>query len=445
MSKLLVNIKHAIVQDRIILLLPILLCGALFCCNDQDGKQASKYGKEFLGEWVRMDTGDVWYITGNTVSINGNEVSKELTMTKQSARVAKIMEEGFSYYLYSRRAANASLKGKVAEVEELVSKSVVNARAAGSGVGSIKVTLKNLDNAANQVDTSTDTDGDFSADGIIVGDEYEITVGDQTVHLTPTLDGIDIGAITITEGVNFKTSIKERDDKDLPLLYRKGANAASSVHNFSLIVENTGTEDATAAQWDISIGEGLILNRKPSSQITGTIEPGRTKTIDFSFSSNEYMDPADNYKRIGITIIDPINKKQWEDSVSLVFNTVPVTFMVKSDYPVQGVIIAPYMKTYHFKTSGSSGDYRASVELPWSAKDFLVVFCGATAATEAAYTFGVNRLPDVNLKAFSDTARYEPNDTENQAVPVSHLEDIVSFLHSKDIDYFRLNMGSTPP
>jgi hypothetical protein len=66
---------------------------------------------------------------------------------------------------------------------------------------------------------------------------------------------------------------------------------------------------------------------------------------------------------------------------------------------VQGIIIALYMQTYYFKTQGDRGNCTGLVALPWSAKEFLVVFCGATAGTEAAYAFGINEVPDVDVVA----------------------------------------------
>jgi hypothetical protein len=95
----------------------------LSASNDNSGITAypdnPDNNKEFLGEWIRMDTGDTWHITSNAIKINNSVSSKTVLLVKQSDRVAEVTEAGRKYYLYASRVANTSFTGKIAGFQEL--------------------------------------------------------------------------------------------------------------------------------------------------------------------------------------------------------------------------------------------------------------------------------------------------------------------------------------
>jgi hypothetical protein len=175
----------------------------------------------------------------------------------------------------------------------------------------------------------------------------------------------------------------------------------------------------------------------------GTIEPGKKKIIPVSVVSNSIQSEYD-FKKLNIQIKDQINNKIWNDSVSLRFNKTPVTFFVRSVQGIQGIIIAPTGKAFPFATSSSSA-YTAQMVLPWSTSDYIAVFCGASANTETAYSFGINAMPSSKFSEFTDVANYEPNDMEASATIINTQERIMSYLHKNDFDYYRIKLGSTPP
>jgi hypothetical protein len=86
-----------------------------------------------------------------------------------------------------------------------------------------------------------------------------------------------------------------------------------------------------------------------------------------------------------------------------------------------------------------------TVTVPWSAKDYLVVFSGATADTEAVYSLGIDVTPDTNFSSFIAVESYEPNDTELTAKLLGAQNKIMSYLHKNDIDYYKVNLGGTAP
>jgi hypothetical protein len=173
--------------------------------------------------------------------------------------------------------------------------------------------------------------------------------------------------------------------------------------------------------------------------ILGTIEPGKTKILAITVGCKPIQGEYE-FKKIGITITDTINNKTWEDSVSLKFNKAPVNFNIRSDKAVSGIVITPNAKAYSFTNVTS-----ASFTMPWSTKDYLVVFSGATADTEAVYSLGVNVMPDTNFTSFIDLANYEGNNNETAATAISMQDKIMSYLHKNDIDYYKINLGTTAP
>ncbi|MDR2739424.1 MAG: carboxypeptidase-like regulatory domain-containing protein, partial [Treponema sp.] len=378
-----------------------------------------------------MDTGNTWYISSSTIITKDSPGS--VSLSKQSDRVIEVREGSRKYYLYASRIANASFTGKIASVGTDPAKNVQ--RALGSGLGGVKVVVTNLNDRANELTATTDGEGKFKVDGAIPGDVYKITVEDQTTTVTPAANGDDVGTITITVtgGANFKTSIKPQSSSvDMQCLY-----ADLNAYTFIITVQNTGTADCLAPTYALDFDSGLRVISTPASQILGTIEPGKSKTIEVTLSCQPVQAEYE-FKKIGISITD-VEHKIWEDSVSLKFNKAPVNFNIKADSVISGVIITPNARAYTF--SGTS----SSLTMPWSTREYLVVFSGATADTEAVYSMGVHVTPDSNFTDFTDLGNYESNDTENAATAIKVSDKIMSYLHKNDIDYYKINLGTTAP
>lgn len=395
-----------------------------------------KYSREYWGEWLRMDTGDTWYISGNDIIINGSPSSSSFSMNKQSERVIEINDSGRKYYLFGSRIANANFTGKIAGFQQPLKSGML--RAVGEGREGARVGIANRKNPANTTSAISGDDGSFTADGIIPGDEYTVTPeGGPPLIITPVADGDDIGTITLTGGVNFKTSIRPRDASlDMTMMYA----GSEWVYDFDLVVENTGTEDCYAGGYALGWDDGLtVTSTKPVTGIFGTIEPGRTVTLPIAVSCAP-LETDRVFKKISIAITDAETVHTWEDSVSLPFNKKWIDFKIRSEGSVSGVIITPEGKAFCFtNTTG------ISCGLPWSTKDYLLVFSGATVETETVYSFAVNAVPDTNYDSFTTPQRYEPNGTEDSAADVDGAVSHMAYLHKNDIDFFKVNLNSSIP
>ncbi|MDR1251361.1 MAG: hypothetical protein LBK62_04250 [Treponema sp.] len=418
-----------------VLLFFLVGCENFFKSNENTGENSNtpvKYSKEFYGEWLRMDAGETWYITSGVIKINGYTSSKTVSMIKQSSRVIEVTEGGRKYYLYASRVANTSFTGKIAGFQQ----NAQSVRVVGGGIGGIGVTISNLNDKANTLTATTDSNGNYTANDIIPGDEYEITPeGGTPVTVTPHGDGDDVGTVTITSGLNFKTSIRPKSTSlDISRLY-----ANMNAYELVMEIENTGTVDCTAATYQLEFASDLIAESVPASQILGTVEPEKRKGIEIKVRCLPIHDEYE-YKKIGITINDPISNRTWQDSVSLRFHKAPVNFNIRSNNAVSGVIIAPTAQAYPFRNKTSD-----TLSMPWSTGDYLVVFSGATADTEAVYSLGIDIMPDNDFNSFTDTANFESNDTEITAAPVDIQTKIMSYLHKNDIDYYKVTMGAAAP
>jgi hypothetical protein len=432
--------KHFVVILVVLLSLFIMSCPHL---NDAEnpnnsgnsnnpGKTSTKYTKEYWGEWLRMDANETWYISSRDIKINNYLSQKTISLIKQSDRVIEVTDSGRKYYLYASRIANTSFNGKIVEFDQ-TSQSMQ--RSIADGKGWINVVIEDLNDKTNSTTVTTDGDGNFTVDDMIPGNEYEVTpVGGTSTTVIPNGDGDDIGTITITEGVNFKTTIApQSSSRDMMNLI-----AGSNLYNFNIIITNTGSTDCLAATYSLDIPADMVAVSVPASQILGTIEPHSSKTIPISLYCKETIAEYE-YKKIGITIIDQINNKSWNDSVSLKFYKSSININILSQSNTSGVIITPKGRAYSFRGTN------ISVTVPYSIQEYLIIFSGATANTETVYSIGIGTIPSNNFNGFTDLGNYEANNSEDNATYIANQNTIMSYLHKNDIDYYKVSFGTSVP
>jgi hypothetical protein len=366
-----------------------------------------------------MDNAETWYISGSAIKINSAASSRAVALKKQSARVIEVTEGDQKYYLYASRTTSGSATGRVASP-------------GGAAAGGVAVVITNQNNSANKTTATTGVDGTFTAQGIIPGDEYTVKVNNSTALVRPNTDGDDIGTITVSQGVNFKTTIAPVNGSlDMNELY------GGTSYSFYLTVKNTGTENCLAATYKLEGDAGLSLSSPTGLEnVLGSVVPGGQRTVGVAVSCAASAIPSDRvFKKISITITDTINHRTYTDSVSLKFHKNSTPFNIRAEHPISGILIAPGGKTYSFRNTMNS-----TITVPWLVDDYLLVFSGATVDTETRYSFAVGASPDTNYSQFLDLGNYEPNNTETTAPRVSGKEKVMSYLHMEDIDYYRINL-----
>jgi hypothetical protein len=426
-----------------------------------------KYSSEYWGEWMAMPSGSMagrgiyynllWkeaYITSDQIYIGDRIISDALgsagnrfTLSSLSDNVKVIsfslITSDDKVYLFANRIKNGSFSGTIADF----SSANRSARSVAGRGGWLDIVVSDLLNPADTTTVTTDGDGKFTVEGTIPGDSYEIAVDGQTTTVTPTTDAANIGTVTISDGINFKVSLVPPDIKfdennfwfpttlpktgiDFTRLYADGTNCP-----FYLYIENTGSQNATACTYNLTLDNGLTLISGNTGGILGTVQPGarNTKCLPLTVNCTSVLNEYE-FKTINIQITDTINNKTWNDSVSLRFNRSSVSFNIAAQRDIRGLILAPTGKAYPF--SGTD----TSVVVPWSSKDYLVVFCGASVNTEAVYSLGIDVEPNRAFAGFTDAASYEPNDGEASASVINMQGQITSYLHMGDFDYYRIKL-----
>jgi hypothetical protein len=418
-------------------------------CNDVPDSKLNEvylYPQNLWGEWIRMDNGRTWYIASNYIKSNDFSSSYSYNMTRQSDNVIKVTEKdnasGEIYYLYASRIPNSSFKASVF-VDSSTPKSILTNRAV-SAPGGMKAKIPNVNNPASSPEAVTDENGNLTVDGIIAGDEYDVIIGGDTARVTPNTDGEDVGTITVINGngLNFKTSVRPASSVDMMRFF------TNQDYAINISVTNTGSVTASHSGYTISIiTDGLTITGDTTGYL-GTIAPGKTYTIPLTVNCSPISGKDEFvYKKIGIKIQDNTGQNlEWNDSASLKFNKNEAGFRIKamgkqgSLGSINGMIIVPGGKAYHFSVSGSGTDQPVKiVAVPqYSGKDYLIAFSCATIENESAFSFRIDGDPGLIPSNFVPDEFYFMHNTEGNAKRIGHNDQIMSFLGAGDIIYFKV-------
>jgi hypothetical protein len=425
-------------------ILLILIIAFLFvtCGGDFNGTlhDIPLFPKELWGEWIRMDTGEAWYFAGNYRMIGNDDYYIDpVNMERQSQNVIKVTEGTGTgkteYYLYASRVRNSAFEALAVRDDgaRSLSSRVVNVP---KGIDAVVEAVKN---GADRQTVKTDNDGKIEAENIIVGDDYKVTIEGYEFTVTPNTDGDNVGTLTLTSGVNIKTSIAPQSlSTDLMRLF------SGESYDLAIKFTNIGETVCAAMEYRLTLPPGLEItaNANSPSRLTEgdvrSIMPGQTREVNVTIRCGSISEDFE-FKDIIIDTKD-LDEKTWTDSVSLKVNKESVTFNVQSDEAINGVVIVPNGKAYHFRTSGEGGLYSADVTVPKYPKDYLIVFSGASADTEAKYSFAADRVPASNFNDYSITAlnKYWPNGSEEQASLINHDQDVMAYLRMNQANFYKI-------
>ena len=135
------------------------------------------YSREYWGEWKKMDQSETWQINSTSIKVNGKALESEVSLAKPSENVISVTINGQTDCLYAvRTASSSSITGNVTTGE--------TARALSAGYASVIV--QNINDANDKVETTTDENGDFTADNLIVGENYNVKIGDTSLTVKPS-------------------------------------------------------------------------------------------------------------------------------------------------------------------------------------------------------------------------------------------------------------------
>ena len=424
----------------------------LINCEIPSGKlnEVHLYPQNVWGEWIRMDNGNTWYIASNYVKSEDYNALYSYSLAKQSDNVIKLTEVADDssrkvYYLYASRIPNSSFQASILvndTVSGTLSAVALNSRAVAAP-GGMKAKIPNVNNPANSPQVATNNEGILQVDGIIAGDEYDIIIGNDTARVKPNTGGEDVGTIILIngKGLNFKTSVHSNaDDTDMMRLF------VNRNYQIKIRIANTGTETAKYSTYTISDADGIIDSGAMTGTL-GTIDPGRVYeiplTVNCAAVSGEF-----EFKKISIKIKDnSLQNLEWDDSASIKFHKENVDFKIRAmgrmgeNGSINGILIVPDGKAYHFTSSGSgSSQDITTVPVPrYAGKDYLIVILGATIVSESSFSFAINEEPGIIPSDFIPNEFYYMYDTENSAKRIQHTDKVMSFLSEDDVSYFRVS------
>ena len=338
-------------------------------------------------------------------------------------------------YLFPKYSKSSSFTGSIVGFDNMPQSQVhILPSRAVSGIGGMQVIINNLNKPGQTTTTNTDSNGNFTANDIVPGDTYEVSVGDQIIQFTPIADGDNIGTITITDGVNFKTSYSGSDSK-------RYINRNYSV---TIYMKNTGTVRASGTNYKITLDAGLtsVTGTSILSGIMGTVDSGQTGYIQLTLNCNSIQGEYE-WKKLFIEINDPINNKTWNDSVSILFHSSSVSVMLYPRYYTPGnvgkptsnfsfAVISPDGENFVSKSPWASN--REELEIPLLSGEYLIIVQGREMVYELCDN--INGRSGENASQFTDTGRYKPNQSAAQARVVQL--PIMAYMIKDTFDFYKV-------
>jgi uncharacterized repeat protein (TIGR02543 family) len=449
-------------KKTVSLILAVIFVLAVGGCPTDDGlgggqQGTGNYAKEFRGEWIRMDTGDRWYIDGSSISVNGAASTLNVRFEKTSENVIDAYgEDNKRYTLFGARTANASFNAQVVLLDD-ASRSATGSRT----VGDERVTVRNLKQPDLPIVVQPNNTGEIVVLGQIPGDTLEIVPNssewkDVKVGITPGFGKEqNLGVIPLTNGDNFKVSLKMGNEADdITELY---ADLVPRDYIFEL--ENIGKTNSGETTFELSWNESdFVYLSGTTKQEFSNIASGEKKQLTLRLASKT-IDAEKMNKEVKIKIKNYDSKshhvRTWDDTVSINFYKVPTTLWFSSEKQVQGVIKAKSGKSYYFRTvrpEWSTGNFTTSVNVPWSNYEYIVTFLGATIEAESAtkYAFAETNQPYANWDSYDPyifLSTYKPYNEVEDTAPVVETGkgSFMGYLAGESIDYYKVRLRNSSP
>jgi len=413
----------------------------------------AKYAVEFRGEWIRMDTGDRWYINGDSIRVNDAASSLDVTLEKTSDNVISAQAGNQRYILFAARIANAGFNAQIVLLDEPASPAGRSSQGTTGQKPPVRIINPEQPDQEIIVEPDPETD-EINVIGVIPGDKIVIIPDDSewddiNVELTPGFgEDQNLGVIPLTHGDNFKVSLVA--DSSGSDIYADG-----TPRTYTFELENIGSticgETRLEISWD---SEDFSLVSGSVGQDYTNIAPGEKKPLNLTLASlpietetknKEFKIKIQNYDSRTMTI------RTWDDTASVNYYKAPVPFNFRSEKQVQGVIKSKKGKSYYFRTQGSAGNFTTTVNVPWSDEEYTIAFLGATIESGSAtkYSFAIDDQPpsdwnEVNIWDFLST--YKPRNASEETAPDIDLSKgdraFMGYLAGDSVDYYKVKLGA---
>ena len=424
--------------------------GCIFNTDDPGNNGGSKasISKEYWGAWIQMDTGTEYYIDGSCIYESSSSSKKYYKVqdgiSGYSLESENILKKG-NLRFFRKGGASRDFSIQISGFADNYSRSA-SARAASSGKQGIKGRRENRNNSSDTETSTSDEQGKTSFTDAVADDPQTITIEDvSSTTVIPEYDGQDMGTIPIVEKgmYGFKTTYSIDSDA-------QGFCYGNLIKTYTLTLKlnNIGDVTCSTSVYSISCEDpNLTFLSGNLSGNFSSIEPKKSKrltfSINYSYLDKEYIDVP-----IKISITDSKYLRTWNDTVTLRFYKGKVSFKINSrnfdsnsSATLNGFFIYPDGRSKRFTVSAGK---ITTVTIPWSEKNYILAFSGATANNEMAYSFGFAKttsLADISgLWSINDINAYESNNTVSSAYKINDLSTpIKAYLYDGDIDFYIIN------
>ena len=427
-----------------------------------------KYKKSLWGKWTRIDTGEVYVISGNEFKRQDSWYDENLSdeLVPESENILRMGTGESAPRLFRKAGGLTSFTAKVAGFSETVGRAA-NGTSEIKGKKGVKVKRQSKDIATDEDTVTSSEDGLVEFEDVVAGETQTITVETEngnvvTLDVTPTYEGENVGTIPIVEsGYSFKTTYSVgssaywwEDNQDS---YYFGNDFKE--YTLRLTFTNIGDETCSTAQYELLTSDKELKLSNYKGGIA-SIPAGSSETAEITVSYGK----LDSYYKdvtIAIQIVDTKLNKKWLDSITLRFYQTPIHlnfYAIKansnsmSSGQLNGFIICPDGRSEYFNVLNDN--YRNKV-VPYNKNgnnDYTVVFSATETYSEMAYSFAVNHAlrndrvdfqnDILSTDKFSEfISSYETNNSEDTATVVeSPLEQTLSYVQYGEIDYFKMNL-----
>ena len=333
----------------------------------------------YWGYWIRLDTGDSYFISDSAIYCEG------VLFSKNASSLSKYGDDSFAKMTISDSSAVLVRKYKQIAPFSLEVRSLQS----GEILNQVEIVRTNEEIPSDSETAIKDSDGAFCFKTAISACKQKLNLtytnnsGKKTefsLNVVSPIYESKLGVIYISEDSELP-SLKLISDFDLEAEPFYANDFQSYKAKFSIL--NFGADVDSAFSWEINSTDFLLHLEGDSSGTFSSIKQGDSIELDLSISygflEKEFVDVP-----ISLTIYSQSeNNLKWSDSVTVRFYRAPVYFMVNaetfaSETALYGTLTAPSGFTSHFYIPSYSKN-STQVLAPWnnSGNSYILALCSS--------------------------------------------------------------------
>jgi hypothetical protein len=309
------------------------------------------------------------------------------------------------------------------------------------------------DGESNILYVTQDAEGNYILDS---DNPITIASGKITIALTDSAgntaiftievagEDTDVGVLNIPDIqtlYNFKTTIDHGTDY---IYHGYNVGETQVAYSKQLSICNVGTASISGTTFNIEVDpDNVSVVRSFSHTYDGSslgFSAGSCENYTVNF---EFFRPVEDTEvKFNITITDHFNGLTWHDYTTFRLSQhEPVNvYFASNSQPLEGFLVAPGNQLV--RVEFSEYEYQQNfVRVPtYKDSEYHVVLYASSVEGEDTYMITTTDPPvRSKMDGFSDVYAYEPNDTSlNATVIPLQLGEVISYLHSGDMDFFTL-------